>query len=188
MAEPRNAPLLLALKGHPATGKSTLAEALARRLRWPLVDKDDIKDHTLNLPNGNVLAYQIMWQVVERQLRLGLSVIVDSPLSYGVGYHTALDLARRAGGRLLVVETRLDDTTWRARLDARAPESSTHKVRGADQIEALLATYQGSWQYPIAPEHHLIVDTVQPLPLLVDQVLARLKLAGPGLNGSHAPR
>lgn len=181
-------PVLLALKGHPATGKSTLAEALAQRLRWPLVDKDDIKDYTAGLPNGNVLAYQIMWQVAERQLMLGLNVIVDSPLSYVVGYNTALDLALHAGARVLVVETRLDDTEWRARLDARLPESSTHKIRGADQIDALLASYQGSWQYPIASEHHLIVDTAQPLPRLVDQVLARLNRTGPSLNGSHEPR
>lgn len=181
-------PVLLALKGHPATGKSSLAEALAQRLRWPLVDKDDIKDYTVGLPNGNVLAYQIMWQVVERQLMLGLSVIVDSPLSYVVGYNTALDLALHAGARVLVVETRLDDAQWRARLDARPAEFSSHKIRGADQIEALMATYQGSWQYSIAPEHHLIVDTGQPLPRLVDQVLARLRQTGPGLNGSRKPR
>lgn len=31
-------------KGHPGTGKSTLASALAQRLAWPLIDKDDARD------------------------------------------------------------------------------------------------------------------------------------------------
>ena len=46
MVDPKD--LWLALKGHPATGKSVVAEALARRLRWPLIDKDDAKDHILD--------------------------------------------------------------------------------------------------------------------------------------------
>ena len=49
-------PRLLVMKGHPATGKSELAYRLARRLRCPLIDKDDVKDYTLALPDGNVLA------------------------------------------------------------------------------------------------------------------------------------
>lgn len=38
------APLLIALKGHPGSGKSAVARALSRRLLIPLIDKDDIKD------------------------------------------------------------------------------------------------------------------------------------------------
>ena len=64
-------PFLVAFKGHPATGKSVLAEALARRLHWPLVDKDDVKDHLLHLPGCNELAYAIMWQIAGTQLALG---------------------------------------------------------------------------------------------------------------------
>ena len=44
---------LVLMKGFPATGKSELAYALARRLRWPLVDKDDIKDVILSCPDSN---------------------------------------------------------------------------------------------------------------------------------------
>jgi predicted kinase len=86
---------LLAMKGHPATGKSTLARALAQHFSWPLIDKDDIKDHLLAAPGGNELAYAGLWQVVERQLALGVSVIADSPLSYPAGYAAAQALARR---------------------------------------------------------------------------------------------
>ena len=39
-------PILVLMKGHPGSGKSTLAQALARKLKWPLIDKDDIRDCT----------------------------------------------------------------------------------------------------------------------------------------------
>ncbi len=82
MQQPTDHPLLIVMKGHPGTGKSTLAQALAHRLGLPLLDKDDVKDHTLHLPEGNALAYAITWQIVETQLRLGISVVADTPLSY----------------------------------------------------------------------------------------------------------
>lgn len=167
-------PALLLLKGHPATGKSTLAHALARTLQWPLLDKDDIKDHLYTLPAGNEAAYAILWQVAARQLQLGLNVIVDSPLSYAGGYRTGCDLARRFGAKLLVVETTLPEAEWRARLDARPPTASAHKIAGWAAMQRLLAHYQECWRYPIAPAHHLVVDTTTPLAVLVAAVTARL--------------
>lgn len=165
---------LVAMKGHPGTGKSTLARGLARRFRWPLIDKDDIKDHTLGLPGGNELAYRILWQVVATQLALGLSVIADSPLSYPISYTTAQELAANFDARLLVVETRLDKAEWCRRLDARSPDESAHKIRGWAAMQRQLQIYDGCWQYPIAPEHHLVLDTTQPEDFLVGLVQERL--------------
>jgi predicted kinase len=170
-----SAPRLLVMKGHPATGKSELAYRLARRLRCPLIDKDDVKDYTLSLPDGNVLAYAIMWQVAGTQLALGLDVVVDSPLSYPIGYTQARELAARHAARLWVIETQLDEAEWRRRLDARPPEASTHKMRGWAAMQELLRQYDGCWQYPIAPEHHIVVDTALPVEELLRDVLARIR-------------
>lgn len=39
---------LVAFKGYPGSGQSTLARAVSRRLGWPLIDKDDVcPDDTL---------------------------------------------------------------------------------------------------------------------------------------------
>ncbi|MEZ4865390.1 MAG: ATP-binding protein [Caldilineaceae bacterium] len=167
---------LVAMKGHPATGKSTLAHALAHTLHWPLLDKDDIKDHTLGLPDANELAYAILWQIVATQLQLGVSVIVDSPLAYPTMYATAQTLATRYQAQLLVVETVLDESVWRERLEARGPEESTHKIRGWAAMQAHLQYYAGCWRYPIQPEQHLPVDTTLPLAQLVVAVQQRIKI------------
>ena len=171
----RNAPRLIVMKGHPATGKSALAWRLARRLRCPLIDKDDVKDHTLTLPGGNALAYAIMWQIAGTQLALKLDVVVDSPLSYPEGYVAAQALATEHSARLWVVETRLDEAEWRRRLDERPAEASAHKMRGWAAMQDLLRQYDGCWQYPIAPEHHIVVDTTQPTGALLKEVLAHMR-------------
>ena len=48
--------LLIVMKGHPGCGKSTVSRALARILRCPVVDKDDVRDCTLELECPCVLA------------------------------------------------------------------------------------------------------------------------------------
>jgi len=166
---------LIAMKGHPATGKSTLARILARRLGWPLLDKDDIKDHTFDVPGGNVLAYDVLWQIVETQLRLGLSVIVDSPLSYPISYRTALHLADQYNAKLWIVETQLETAIWQARLEERGETGAhNHRIHGWAEMETLLAKYDGCWHYDIAPNEHILLDSSQDIEALVMVVLGMI--------------
>lgn len=82
-------PLLLMLKGHPGTGKSTLARHLASCLKLPLIDKDDSRGVLTSSPVGavlddgvlNSLSYQIVFQSAATQLRCGNSCIIDCPLA-----------------------------------------------------------------------------------------------------------
>jgi predicted kinase len=170
----RPIPVLIAMKGHPATGKSNVAAALARRLRCPLIDKDDIKDNVLDLPDSNDRAYAMMWQIAGVQLALRLNVIAVSPLSYPDGYAAAQELAAKHRAHLLVVETRLEAEEWKRRLNARRPGYSTHKISGWEAMQEMLRKYDGCWQYPIDPEQHVVLDTAQPLKALVNQVVQRM--------------
>jgi predicted kinase len=165
---------LILMKGFPATGKSLLAHCLSRSLGWPVIDKDDIKDHTLLLERGNELAYEIMWSVTERQLLLGLSVIVDSPLTYPIAFETGSALAAKTGAHLLVVETVLDETTWRARLNRRKPAESEHKIASWADMQAMLERYNGCWRFAIPSALHIQVDATQPVAAITCQVLDRL--------------
>ena len=168
-------PILIAMKGHPATGKSNVAAALARRLRCPLIDKDDIKDHVLDTADANERAYAVMWQIVGVQLALRINAIAVSPLSYPHTYAAAVALAEKHRSHLLVVETRLGEEEWRRRLDNRRPGYSTHKISGWAAMQEMLRQYDGCWQYPIPPEQHVIVDTGQPLKQVVGQVMGRVE-------------
>lgn len=165
---------LILMKGHPATGKSTLARALARRTGWPLIDKDDVKDHIFDIPNGNALAYEITWHIAETQLSLGLSAIVDSPLSYPIAYETGRRLADRYGARLLVIETIIDPTEWRRRLEGRT--GSAHKISSWEDMQMLLQQYDGCWQYPVDPEHHIRTNGSHPVAKVIESIWERLDI------------
>jgi predicted kinase len=166
---------MIMMKGHPATGKSTLARVLARHLMWPLIDKDDIKDHTLHMPSGNEIAYEVAWQIAETQLAIGVGVVVDTPLSYEIAYRKGCTVAARQGVPFLIVETRLDEKRWRTRFEQRSTlEEPTHKISNWRDMQNLLLRYDGCWEYPIPGERHLVIDTGLPIGRQLDDVLKRL--------------
>jgi predicted kinase len=151
--------VLLALKGLPGSGKSALAQALTRQLRWPLIAKDDIKDILLDYGTpADGAAYALMLGLARRQLVQGLSVICDSPL-LRTTYDNVQRLAADTGARLVVIECRCsDEVLWRRRVEARQVDA-----RGADRIidwDALLAyrSRHPDTDYVIR-EAHLIVET-----------------------------
>jgi predicted kinase len=95
------------MKGSPGTAKSTIAHELGRRLRWPVIDKDVVRDLLPEELGG--LSYEAMLGCAERQLAIGLSVIADSPLGYGRSYAGALAIGQRTGARVLVLACECSD-------------------------------------------------------------------------------
>lgn len=74
-------PVLVVIGGLPATGKSTLAEALAKETTTPYLRVDRIEQamvawSALSHPVGPV-GYAVAHQLALEQLQLGLNVIVE---------------------------------------------------------------------------------------------------------------
>jgi predicted kinase len=167
-------PLLIAFKGHPGSGKSAVARALGRRLRVPVIDKDDIKDVLGGMcPDAGGLAYTAMFNIARRQLMQGLSVICDSPLSEPKGYTAACVVAHDAGARLLIVECFCSsDAEWRRRIEQRAAlRLPAHHITCWEELQEHLRRREPLSNYPIN-EPYLQVDTHEPLEQVVERVLA----------------
>lgn len=171
---------LILMKGHPGSGKSTIARALGRALVCPVVDKDDVLDWFWFLdetnPKAGRYAYDAMWQLAETQLSLELSVICDSPLSEVVGYQDGLALAIRHHAKLLVVECVCpNEAEWRCRIEARASKGKpAHHIVTWEQMLALLERYGDRPNYAIDPAHYVRVDTTQSVETSLQKILVKL--------------
>ncbi|CAJ1971306.1 unnamed protein product [Sphenostylis stenocarpa] len=164
--------VIIAMKGHPGSGKSTLAKSIASSLRIPLLDKDDVKDCTQRLtltsPPSllNDLSYDVICQIASTQLRLGLSVLLDSPLSRSAHLHRLRSLAASLSAHLLLIECRPSDRLeWRRRLEARGRDAGGHKPATWEELEKLLEAYGGCTEYDVGDVPRLVVDTTANLPL-----------------------
>jgi len=81
-----NPPLLVVVTGMPSSGKTTVAEDLARRLRLPLIAKDEIKESLYEslgaedvTASGRLgaAAYALIFALARVMLGAGASVIVE---------------------------------------------------------------------------------------------------------------
>lgn len=170
-------PVLIALKGHPGSGKSAVGRALARRLGLPIIDKDDIKDVIDgHCDDAGGLAYTTMFNVARRQLLLGISVICDSPLSEPAGYTAAACAAYDSVARLLVIECFCSSQEeWRRRIEQRsALHLPAHHVTSWSDLEYHLHRRNLVSNYVINGEH-LVVDTLSTLDDVIKRIISWLQ-------------
>lgn len=118
-------PTAILLAGVPGTGKSTLAEALAVRLRAPVFSMDWqlgalVPFGVLRPDNTEPMADLMLTASVARQLQLGLNVIIDETSHLRGTRRRLRDLAEGLGGRFVGVECVCsDETLQRERLASR---------------------------------------------------------------------
>src|SRR5579884_2267934 len=93
----RTVSTFIVMRGYPGTGKSTIARAIATALHAPLIDRDIIRqvgvDILGNLPAIGRFSYELMFALTREQLKLGLSAVVDTPLTYRTTYEQAKQMA-----------------------------------------------------------------------------------------------
>ena len=149
---------LVIFSGLPGTGKSTLANRLARELRVPLLCIDDVIGE---VPENPGIAFwdskvTILLDLIETQLELGLSVIADSVFMNMDRYH-AQELARRYQTRFLPIYVYIsDDKIWEERVTARFKELNNKNVASWERIQHQRERFR-EWE----PETALFIDSLQ---------------------------
>mmetsp|Transcript_19958 Transcript_19958/g.55481 ORF Transcript_19958/g.55481 Transcript_19958/m.55481 type:complete len:246 (+) Transcript_19958:2-739(+) len=177
---------LLLAKGLPGQGKSSLCRAVGKALRWPVLDKDDIRGALLDsgMPPdaANQAAYTVLERLVDTQLRMGVSVIVDSPLSCQDTFLSLRDVAEKHGAHVEVVEVQLPDVAeWERRLGQRRGQPEWRRTSSLQQVGALLDKYGGChhWSERLGEREGLrrvLVDTSQPASEGAQQVIDWLRM------------
>jgi predicted kinase len=152
--------VLVILSGLPGTGKSTLAERLARELRWPLLCIDDLlgeMPEEAGLPFWDAKIATLL-DLVERQLRIGLDVIVDSVFMDADRQH-AQELARKYNARFLPIHVFVsDEKVWMERVRIRFDRLNAPHVATWERIQHQRRGFR-EWE----PGTALFIDSLYPL-------------------------
>jgi aminoglycoside phosphotransferase family enzyme/predicted kinase len=148
-------PLVLAIGGPPASGKSTLAEAISRRSRWPVLSSDAERKHRRGLPltatapeddytpDARAAIYRRLGEHAGAALADGRSAIVDA--TFGDPRLRAAFLAGLGSDRQLVALA--CETPGRLR-ERRARERAAGAARGSDagpEVAARLGASFSGW-------------------------------------------
>ncbi len=152
--------MLVIFSGLPGTGKSTLADKLARKLRWPLLRIDDVIGEVPENPGIEFWDSKvtILLDLVNTQLELGLDVIVDS-VFMNMDRHHSQELARKYGVRFLPIYVFVsDDKVWEERVTARYNELNNKDVATWERIQHQRGHFR-EWE----PQTALFIDSVNPL-------------------------
>ena len=155
-----NLPTLIIFSGLPGTGKSTLADRLAREVRWPLLRIDDVAgqvppDADYHFWDEKIL---VLLTIVEAQLKLGLSVIAAS-VFMGADRMHAQEIARKYNATFRPVYCFIsDETIWEKRVNERIDSSQQPGIATWKQIQ-----HQRQWYLPWQPGTGLFVDALEPV-------------------------
>jgi GNAT superfamily N-acetyltransferase/predicted kinase len=165
---------LVAFKGLPGCGKTTLSKALGQRLRWPVVSKDDFSlllDE--RIADYGALAHELMWRVAASLLDQRLSILCDSTLLTASHYAEARRVADEAGAHLLIVECFCSDQAlWQQRIEARDGLPARY-LRDWAAFQKYTQDVRLTMNYPIEAER-LMVDTAEPLEDVLNVLTKRL--------------
>jgi len=151
---------LVIFSGLPGTGKSTLANRLARDLRWPLLRIDDVagnvpSDADYHFWDEKIL---ILLTIAEEQLKLGVSVIADSVFMGADRVH-AQEIASRHGAIFRPIYCFVsDEATWKERVTERFESAQDSDVASWEQIQ-----HQRQWFAPWEPNTGLFIDALAPV-------------------------
>lgn len=169
-------PALLIVTGHPATGKTTLAFALAAELGLPLVSKDALKEALFDTAGRRdrdwsrqigCVALTLLYRLVEQHLALGRSPIVESNFRPDLDTPRMLRLRARLPFRPVQLRCVASPAVMVERYLARIAACERHPGHCERPDAASVALVQGlGWIEPLALGGPLLtVDTTDPATL-----------------------
>jgi predicted kinase len=173
-------PLLLAIGGVPASGKSWLADAIAAASGLGVIRSDVVRKGMIGLapheragaaayaPRRSLETYARLGRLAASELRRQRGAIVDATFRRAADRAAFLDALGPAGAPVLV-----ECIAPAHVLAARARTRALDPDRFSDADQALVERERRSWQPPdeIAPARHFVIRTDRP----VDQTLAAVE-------------
>ena len=185
---PLQPPVVVALGGLVASGKSTVARALANLMASPRIVGDHVRAFRMGAtpshepttverlqslgPGFERRVTRSFFEAAECVLDSGRAVVLDAGFPSARRRAAARELAERHGLAFRFVECRVDEATARRRLAARDAAPDRH-----GGWRAIYDAYLARWEPPgddVAPGEHIVVDTTRPIDENLAAIAARI--------------
>jgi len=190
------APVVVAVGGIIASGKSTAARHLARHLGGPVVDSDRTRKHLAAVgateplaeapwegPYAEMMSRRVYDEVFRRAgavLRSGRPVVLDASFRARAHRWAVRALAHTAGVPFYFIECRAPLEECRARLERRAQHPNVSDGR-PEILDAFVARFEPIDE--LSAEEHITLDTTRPFEANVSVLRSRIPGWPTGLEG-----
>ncbi|HAV10637.1 MAG TPA: hypothetical protein DCX22_03355 [Dehalococcoidia bacterium] len=183
----REKPVVLLLAGLTGTGKTTVAEALARRAGFVVISSDVVRKNLAHVPltehhyadfksdiyTGDFTrrTYDEMFVRARHALARGQWVILDASFKDRQDRITAKVLAGEAAADLFIAECVLDEHEVKKRLEQRLRDGSVSDGRW-EIYKAQKGEFEAITE--ISPEEHIVVDTSGYIDDTINRILEKV--------------
>ena len=165
-----NASTIVLVTGHPGTGKTTLAKALAQAMKLPLTSRDQFKETLLDtlgwsteegVNKLSVASWALLYQQIERLLEAGVDQIVESNFDPRYANSHWQRLRQHYTFRLIQIRCEASAEVLLTRYHERIANGTRHPghIDRSDDVAFLAIIRQGPMDWIDIESIRLSVDT-----------------------------